>query len=37
MIVVALLLLQKILALSAFEKIGISTYALKEGVAAEII
>jgi exopolyphosphatase/guanosine-5'-triphosphate,3'-diphosphate pyrophosphatase len=37
MIVVALLLLQKILSLSPFEKIGISAYALKEGVAAEII
>lgn len=37
MIVVALLLLEKILSLSAFEKIGISAYALKEGIAAEII
>lgn len=37
MIVVALLLLQRILSLSAFEKVGISAYALKEGIAAEII
>ncbi len=33
MIVVALLLLRKVLALGSFRRIGISTYALKEGIA----
>ena len=37
MIVVALLLLEKILSLSAFTKVGISSYALKEGLASETI
>jgi exopolyphosphatase/guanosine-5'-triphosphate,3'-diphosphate pyrophosphatase len=36
MIVVALLLLKKVLVMGPFKKIGISTYALKEGVAASI-
>lgn len=36
MIVVALLLLKKVLAMGPFKKTGISTYALKEGVAASI-
>lgn len=36
MIVVALLLLKKVLVMGPFKKTGISTYALKEGVAASI-
>ncbi len=36
MIVVALLLLEKVLVMGPFKKTGISTYALKEGVAASI-